>query len=243
MQKIFVDRKSRLTVGFFYLLNKVVSRWHFKRLNIEGNENIPSHGSFMLIANHTSRWDGPVLMETIRRASNWMVSPNELKGLQGLILRSVGAFPANSRFDLIDFVAQQITKGEPVVIFPEGNIFRDGQTHPFKSGAARIILTAKALGIDIPVVSAVIRYVDQASVKVVVSKPVYVNSQFSDCQINHHEKVRRLTDDLQEKLSVERLCLERDTGLAPVDCFLDWRPIIREDSIQLPSLNLNQHAS
>jgi 1-acyl-sn-glycerol-3-phosphate acyltransferase len=199
--KNLIDRKSKLTVGFFYLLNKVISRLRFQNLQIENAENVPRTGSFLLIANHTSRWDGPVLMETMGRSANWMVSPNELLGLQGLLLRSVGAFPADRRFELLNYVGQQIKKGEPVVIFPEGNIFRDGTTHPFKSGAARILLMAKELGIDLPVVSVAINYLDQKNVQVVVAEPVCLKV---DDALDQQEKTRALTERLYQKLSLER---------------------------------------
>jgi 1-acyl-sn-glycerol-3-phosphate acyltransferase len=204
-KKILIDRKSKLTVGFFYLLNKIVSRWHFKTLLIEHAENIPRTGSFLLIANHTSRWDGPVLMETIGRSANWMVSPNELLGLQGLLLRSVGAFPADRRFELLKYVAQQISKGEPIVIFPEGNIFKDGTTHPFKSGAARILVMCKEMGIDLPVVSVSVNYLNQHSVQVSVAEPVHFHVPD---QVDMQERVRSLTDQMYTKLSSERVQLE-----------------------------------
>ena len=207
MKRQLIDRKSKLTVGFFYLLNKVISRSHFKSINIVGAENIPKTGSFLLIANHTSRWDGPVLMETMGRAANWMVSPNELLGLQGLLLRSVGAFPADRRCELMKYVGQQIKKGEPIVIFPEGNVYRDGTTHPFKSGASRVILMAGELGIDLPIVSVAINYVDDVTVKVAVSKPVWADRNFID-RVEHNESLRCLTNDLHRKISSERARLE-----------------------------------
>lgn len=208
MKTVFVDRKSWLTVSFFYLVNKIVSRFRYKKLNIVGGENIPAKGSFLLIANHSSRWDGLVLMETMGRAANWMVSPNELKGLQGLILRSVGAFPADRKFELLSYVAQQLKKGEPVVIFPEGNVFKDGVTHPFKTGAARILLSAKEMGLDLPVVSVAINYVDEKSVNVVVSAPFWLKTQFASQEVGHQEKIRQLTNDLYRKLSGERTRLQ-----------------------------------
>jgi 1-acyl-sn-glycerol-3-phosphate acyltransferase len=210
MKTAFVDRKSKLTVGFFYLLNKVITRSKYKKFNVIGAENIPASGSFLLISNHTSRWDGLVLMETMKRSANWMVSPNELKGFQGLCLRSVGAFPADRRFELLNYVAQRISKGEPVVIFPEGNIFTDGTTHPFKSGAARVLLTAREKGLDLLVVSVAVHYIDEQSVNIVVSKPVCIDYKRLEQIEDHHERLRTLTNDLHTKVSRARLTLESD---------------------------------
>src|SRR5271156_3915898 len=115
-----VDCKNPISVGFWHLVNEVVCAIHYKRFSVKGAENIPKSGPYLLIANHTSRWDGLVLMKTMRgRASNWMVSPNELKGWQGSALRSVGSFPAYPSIELMNFIGRQIKKGQPIVLFPE----------------------------------------------------------------------------------------------------------------------------
>lgn len=200
----FADGKNMLAVGFFYLLNKVVCCIRYRSFAIKGGENIPKSGPFLLIANHTSRWDGLVLMETIGRSANWMVSPNELKGLQGIVLRSVGSFPAERTIELMNFIGRTIKKGEPVVIFPEGNIFRDGSVHTFKAGAARILLMAHEMNIRMPVVSAVIDYDREGSVRVKVSAPLWLNPEFIASAKDHHQKVVELTADLHRKLNLDR---------------------------------------
>ena len=218
MKTKFVDRKSWLTVVFFYLLNKVITRSKYKNFNVLGAEHIPCNGSFLLISNHTSRWDGLVLMETMKRSANWMVSPNELKGFQGLCLRSVGAFPADRRFELLNYVGGRIKKGEPIVIFPEGNIFKDGSTHPFKSGAARVLMTAREQGLELPVVSVAVHYIDEYSVNVVVSKPVLVDYKSLEQIEDRHEQIRSLTNNLHAKVSKERTQLEAlEFGRLPVE--------------------------
>ena len=211
IKNFFIDRKSKLTVLFFYILNKIVCRLYYPNIKMSGLENIPKTGSFLLIANHTSRWDGPIVMETIKRAANWMVSPNELKGLQGLVLRSVGSFPASSQPELMTFVCAQIKKGEPIVIFPEGNIFRDGTTHPFKNGAARVILAAHELGVDLPVVSVAIDYQQRSTVNVAVAKPIKLADRLQG-RVGPSELVRSLTLALHAKLSAERCSLQNLTG-------------------------------
>jgi hypothetical protein len=53
---------------------------------------------------------------------------------------------------------QQFKKGEPFVIFPEGNVFYDGHTHPFKKGIARIAFAAHQNNIEVPIVPVGITY-------------------------------------------------------------------------------------
>jgi 1-acyl-sn-glycerol-3-phosphate acyltransferase len=152
------DRKNKLTFAALNWLNHRVTRTRFRHVHVLGENNFPKSGAFLLIANHTSRWDGLVIGRLLNRPANYMVTPNELKGFQGMMLRAGGSFPADRRLNLMSFVRRQFAKGEPVVIFPEGDIYRDGSTHPFKRGAAKIVLDCLKYGIDLPIVSVAIRY-------------------------------------------------------------------------------------
>lgn len=151
------DKKSFLRFTFWNLVNQIVMRVHFKEISVIGRKNLPK-GAFILVANHSSRWDGLVVQFLLNRRANYMVSPNEMKGLQGRAVKSVGAFPSNSRHDLVSYSLGQLLKNEPLVVFPEGNIFRDDYLHPFKKGAAKIALEALSRNYNIPIVPLAINY-------------------------------------------------------------------------------------
>jgi 1-acyl-sn-glycerol-3-phosphate acyltransferase len=152
------DRKSAMIYAIFSTINKIAIRFHFRKVQVEGTEYLPKDGPFLLIGNHTSRWDGLLAYHLINRPANFMVSPNELLGLQGHILGSMGSFPANARFDLIAHMQRQIRKNEPIVIFPEGDTYRDGTTHRFKNGAARLTLSSAQQNLNFPVIPMAVRY-------------------------------------------------------------------------------------
>lgn len=160
MKKELTDKKSWLARLMLGPLNHIVVNSHFLKIEIEGSEFIPQSGPFLLVSNHISRWDGLLVQELIGRPANFMVSPNELKGPQGLVLRSMGAFPADPRYDLLSFCRTQAESGQGLVIFPEGDIYRSGSTQPFKNGAARIALTLARDGLVLPVVPMAMRYID-----------------------------------------------------------------------------------
>jgi len=152
------DKKDPFSYFFLSMLVRAVIAAFFSKIEVRGSENLPRSGAFICVANHTSRWDGPVLGTLIGRPSTFMVHPNELKGLQGKLLRKVGAFPANPKLDFAGFVAERFRKDEPFVIFPEGNVFYDGQTHPFKKGVARVAMTAAKDDLDVPIVPLAVGY-------------------------------------------------------------------------------------
>ncbi len=194
MRKELQDRKSWLTFAVFNTVNVLAVRTRFDRIRFIGSENIPKEGPFLLVSNHISRWDGLVIHELVERPSNWMVSPNELKGLQGLVLRSMGAFPADPGFRLIEFVRSQAARGEGMVIFPEGNVFYDGVTHPFKNGASRLALSCAAAGIPLTVVPAAIDYgPGMRTVTVTVGEPVDLFAYLEEYREQSNMGIRLLT--------------------------------------------------
>lgn len=162
--KQLTDRKKPHTYGFWSLVNKIAIHFRFQDFQIIGKEYLPKSGPFILVSNHISRWDGLVVYKSIGRPANFMVSPNELLGLQGIVLTSMGAFPADPRADIIEFAQKQFEKGEGLVIFPEGDIFTDGSTHHFKNGAARIALTCAEAGLIVPIVPCAIHYASGSSI-------------------------------------------------------------------------------
>jgi 1-acyl-sn-glycerol-3-phosphate acyltransferase len=189
-----VDRKSWITYAILNFINLVSVKKHFVRFEIEGRERLPK-GSFILIANHSARWDGPVVQQLIKRPANYMVAPNELRGFQGLLLRAIGAFPADPRLDLLSFMRKQAQKAEPIVIFPEGDIYRDGSTHAFKKGAARIAMMCAANGLDVPIVPVAIKYDGTAPdvVRVLVGETVDVSDSVTAYKQNQTTALHNLT--------------------------------------------------
>jgi len=230
MRKKLRDYKSRLSVSILKLINTIAVSTHFKKVEIAGVENIPRKGAYLLVANHVSRWDGLVIAKLVGRMSNWMVSPNELKGVQGILLRGGGAFPADPRFDILAHIKTQAGKGEPIVIFPEGNLFRDGFTHPFKNGAARAALSCAEAGIDMPVVPAAINFSENGKVAhVLIAPPITVESYLSDYKLEPNCAIRNLTVSLYREVCHLRAALgvvrDRNAVLSTVPV-RQWAPRI-----------------
>jgi len=203
------DRKDPLSYFFLAALVKAVIAFFFRKIEVRGAENLPKSGPFICVANHTSRWDGPVLGTLINRPSTFMVHPNELKGLQGKLLRKVGAFPANPKLDFAGFVAERFRHNEPFVIFPEGNVFYDGQTHPFKKGVARVAMTAAKDDLDVPLVPLAVGY-QWAQRRIVISVGVPVSvMQYRD---DYQADPVTTTNNLCSALHREVLALRAELG-------------------------------
>jgi len=215
MSDALQDRKNKIAMLALGWLCKTLVAQRFPKLQVEGLANIPQSGPFLLLANHTSRWDALVIHNLLRREANYMTHPNELKGLQGRVLPLVGAFPADRSLNMDDFIVRQALAGEPLVIFPEGGVFRDRQLHPFKRGTAHIILRCQESGINLPVVPVAIEYTEDGG-KVVVSPALEIvtKCKLEEAQktnmVSHitqalHEKMDRVRQSLQAQLSQSHL--------------------------------------
>lgn len=194
------DLKNPVVYAFWSTVNKICISIKFKNLEVCGRENLPKSGPFLLVSNHTSRWDGLLAYELINRPANFMVSPNELIGAQGLVLQSMGAFPADPRADLLGHSLSLFKKGQSVVIFPEGDIYRDGSTHKFKTGAAKICIAAAEAGIDLPIFPVAIVYDDDnKTAKVMVGQAVRA------CQYTEEGRQDGSAENSQLRLLSQRL--------------------------------------
>ncbi len=129
----------------------------FREIEIIGAEYIPYSGAVILAPTHRTRWDTFITSYTVGpyvtgRNSRFMVSADEMKGLQGWFVRRLGGFaidPDKPGISSIRHSIELLHQGEMLTIFPEGNLFRDGSLHPLKEGLARIAMQALSLKPDL----------------------------------------------------------------------------------------------
>jgi 1-acyl-sn-glycerol-3-phosphate acyltransferase len=203
------DWKDPFSYFFLSVFVKTLIALFFSKIEVRGAKGLPKHGPFICAANHTSRWDGLVLGKLIDRPSTFMVHPNELKGLQGALLRKGGAFPANPKLDFAGFVSERFRHDEPFVIFPEGNVFYDGQTHPFKKGVAKVALTAAQQNLDVPIIPLAVGYQwTRRKIVVSVGAPISVVDYLSE----YDQNPAGTTSNLCKALHREVLALRAELG-------------------------------
>jgi 1-acyl-sn-glycerol-3-phosphate acyltransferase len=118
------------------------------RLQASGTENIPSEGAVLLVANHQSHLDPPLIgccsprrMNYMARASLFTFAPF------GWFIGSVDAFPIDlqrSRLSGVRETLKRLKRGEMVLVFPEGSRTFDGQMQPFKPGFVTLAMRSRA---------------------------------------------------------------------------------------------------
>jgi len=96
------SRINPCLIRFCYFLgNYLVLPAFFSKITVTGQENIPLTGGVILAPTHRSRWDALILPYAVgrlvtRRDLRFMVSANEMKGVQGWFIRRLGGFPVNT---------------------------------------------------------------------------------------------------------------------------------------------------
>ncbi|MBL1175094.1 lysophospholipid acyltransferase family protein [Pantanalinema sp. GBBB05] len=187
--------------------------FYFQQIEVSGQEHLPHSGAVILAPTHRSRWDAFMIPyvaghDITGRHLRFMVSANEMTGLQGWFIRRMGGFPIDPKRPTIASLrhgVELLQAGETLVIFPEGDIYRDKQVQPLKPGLARLALQAEAsrahLGITIVPIS--ICYSEplvpwRCRVAIRIGKPLKVADYNTAAP---KQQAKKLTDDLQQALS------------------------------------------
>lgn len=130
-----------------YWFSWIVLRVYFvmiMRVRVEGRENIPPSGSFVLCSNHVSWLDPLLLGAMFPRRLYYMTKVEAFASpLAALILRTVGAFPVRRHAPdrgAIRRALDLLRTGRTVAVFPEGTRSRDGRLGPAEPGAALLAL-------------------------------------------------------------------------------------------------------
>ncbi len=126
---------------------------YFREIEIIGKAHIPHAGAVILAPTHRARWDPLLLSYAVGpyvtgRNLRFMVSVDEMTGIQGWFVRRLGGFAVDTNKPGISSIRHSVEllhQAEMLTIFPEGNIFRDGSLHPLKQGLSRIAMQAESL--------------------------------------------------------------------------------------------------
>jgi 1-acyl-sn-glycerol-3-phosphate acyltransferase len=118
-----------------------------KRLEIHGEEHIPRETPYLIVANHQSYLDPPIVgtvfIPKIRRKLGFLAKESVYKGFGKLFAAwfgMIGVDPEN-RSGSLAAAERWIARRDPVVIFPEGKRNYDPKTLlRAKTGAARLAL-------------------------------------------------------------------------------------------------------
>ena len=116
------------------------------RIRVEGLENVPARGPFILVANHQSFLDPIFIQSHLPRDPFTLTKSTQFgKGFFRWVVPRVRGVPTRRyRVDpqVVRVVLRLLDEGECVGIYPEGERTWDGRIQPLRRGTIRLILKA-----------------------------------------------------------------------------------------------------
>jgi len=212
-------------VSLLLFICRLALRIFFRRLEIVGSERVPE-GKVMFALNHPNGLVDPlfILCYAGRPVSFLAKAPLFTMPVIGYFVRSFRCLPVYRQQDnndpaqnreMMKRAVELLAEGNALALFPEGTSHSDPRLKPFRSGAARIALSAARLSRDtVKVVPVGLSYsrkqVFRSNALLLFGEPVVVHG--GDDQMESEpprEQVQALTDELAERVGA--LTLQAET--------------------------------
>ena len=208
---------------FVTSLIQLITNTFFRRIDVVGEENIPTEGPVIFAGNHPNAlMDGWLLMARCGRwPVHFMANAKLWKyRVLGRMLDALGAVQVYRREEhegdvdnsqAFDKLYEVIEGGDCMGIFPEGVSHTESQLTKLKTGTARIALSVAARGkVKVTIIPCGLNYIHRhrfrSQVLIEFGEPIVVGAEWID-EFNSDEQstVRKLTDFLAEALTAVTL--------------------------------------
>jgi 1-acyl-sn-glycerol-3-phosphate acyltransferase len=193
------------------------------RMRIEGRENVPKTGGFVLAPVHRSYIDTPISAAVTRRRLRYMAKDSMWKTpWVGWLISSVGGFPVSRGTTDIEALKRcflLLGQGEPIVMFPEGERKSGPIVQPLFEGAAYVAARGNVpiipvgIGGSEAVMPKGAKMIRPRKVRVIIGKPIYATvgengrpprSEVKRVTAELHDELQRLFDSAQATIKQRR---------------------------------------
>ena len=149
IQKLIYELVSKL---FVFPIYKFVFKGHLK-----GQENIPQKGSFIMVSNHGSLLDPPLLGHALGRNISFMAKAELFKvPFLGFIIKACGAYPVKRGIvdkTTIKTACEKLSNNNSIGIFIDGTRQKNGRVNRPKQGAALLAFKNQKLLLPVAIVN------------------------------------------------------------------------------------------
>ena len=192
------------------ILFPVVRLW-LKEIN--GMENLPKKGPFIIAANHSSYMDhfglGCIIIPNLNKKLHFLAKKEHFNNIFERAWHNyAGAIPLDRQAGgkkALKAAIKNLKKGEIIGIYPEGTRSNDGKLKKAKTGVARLALAAKAPVVPVGLVGMFDilpkgKYRPKLKRAIInIGKPLYFNNYYNK-KIN--EKIlRELTNKIMKEIA------------------------------------------
>jgi len=149
IQKLIYELVSKL---FVFPIYKFVFKGH-----LIGRENIPQKDSFIMVSNHGSLLDPPLLGHALGRNISFMAKAELFKiPLLGFIIKACGAYPVKRGIadkNTIKTASKKLSNENCIGIFIDGTRQKNGRVNKPKQGAALLAFKNQKLLLPVAIVN------------------------------------------------------------------------------------------
>ncbi len=196
-------------------------RFYYREIRVKNIKQLHTSAPRIIIANHPNTMMDGWLISYISKDPIYFMAKGTFfnSPLKKWLLKGLGLIPINrstdastkgiSNTDSFEACYRLLEEGKTVVIFPEGNSFKEHQLRELKSGTARIALEVERRGLlksNLEIVPVGLVYSKaekfRSSVLVSVGEPISAKPHLELFKENSSKAARELTAVFKEKLSV-----------------------------------------
>ena len=149
IQKLIYELVSKL---FVFPIYKFVFKGH-----LIGRENIPQKDSFIMVSNHGSLLDPPLLGHALGRNISFMAKAELFKiPFLGFIIKACGAYPVKRGIadkNTIKTACKKLSDNNSIGIFIDGTRQKNGRVNKPKQGAALLAFKNQKLILPVAIVN------------------------------------------------------------------------------------------
>ena len=149
IQKLIYELVSKL---FVFPIYKFVFKGH-----LIGRDNIPQKGNFIMVSNHGSLLDPPLLGHALGRNISFMAKAELFKiPLLGFVIRACGAYPVKRGIadkNTIKTACNKLSSNKCIGIFIDGTRQKNGRVNKPKQGAALLAFKNQTLLLPVAIVN------------------------------------------------------------------------------------------
>lgn len=207
----FLAGESLPSRAFYQVVRAVVAGFCrvWMRATVEGQENVPKEGAFILAPAHRSNMDTPIAAVVTRRRLRYM-GKDTLWRKQPFrwLLSALGGFPVtrgSADREALKRCIAVLQAGEPLVLFPEGERKSGPLIQPLFDGAAYVASRAQVpivpvgIGGSERVMPKGARFIYPRKVHLVIGTPLLPPAPTAAGRVPR-EAVRTLTEQLHTQL-------------------------------------------
>lgn len=203
--KTLVDRAAYQTVRF--IVTSFCRVWC--RMSVEGRENVPAEGLFILAPTHRSILDTPIASSATRRRMRFMGADKYWKRMAfGRLLTALGGFPVSrgtADREALKRCISVLEGGEPLVLFPEGERKSGPIVQPLFDGATYIAVKAGVAIVPVGIGGSErampkgAKFIRPSRLHVAIGPPIQASTDATTPK-EQRDAARKLTVDLHAEL-------------------------------------------